>query len=149
MAHILAISSLSNLYFFPFVHPFIFRYGNIDDLNFLHGFINKNNIWLSSFNLGITLNCKIPQNLVPFVLNNPIWFMLVSYIHSQYVILSCFLLYTLYTGVIHQSYLYEISHDLFSELVLEHYKLKPQCLLLNYFSLATSMCCSCPCLLFV
>ena len=121
------------------------------------------------------------QNLVPFVLNNSIWLMLVallcalkcfwifsdeytcmhchasfyipfgttSYIHSQYEILARFLLYTFYIGVIYQSYLCQISFSSFPELVLEHYKLKPQCILLNYFSLATSVCCSCPCLLFV
>ena len=61
----------------------------------------------------------------------------------------CLFLYTFYIGVIHQSYLYEISHSTFSELVLEHYKLKPQCILLNYFSLATSKCWFFPCLLYV
>ena len=87
MSHILAISSLSSLYFsiFPTSLSFttsISRYGNTCDLNFLHGFINKNNIWPSNFNLRITLGCKIPQNLVPFVLNNSIWLMLVPLLCS-------------------------------------------------------------------
>ena len=64
-----------NLSYFPFIHLFICRYGNI--YGFLFGFINNNNIWSSSFNIGIRLDCKIPQNLVPFVLNNSIWLMLV------------------------------------------------------------------------
>ena len=71
-----------NLSFFPFIHPFISRYGNIYNLNFYLGFINNNNIWSSSLNLCIALNCKIPQNLVLFVLKNSIWIMLVPLLCS-------------------------------------------------------------------
>ena len=77
-----SLPSCPTFLYFPFVHQFISRYGNIYDLTFLLGFLSKNNIWLSSFNLGITLDCKIPQNLVPFVLNNSIWLMLVPVLCS-------------------------------------------------------------------
>ena len=88
-----------------------------------------------------TLSCLFLSFYIPF---GP-----TSYIHSQYVVLSCFLLYAFYIRMIHHSYLYEISYSSFLELVLKRYKLKPQCILLNYFSLVTSMCCSCLSFLFI
>ena len=57
----------------------------------------------------------------------------VSYIHQQYVILSRFLLYTFCIGVTQKSYLYQTSHSSLSKLSLEHYKLKPQWILLTKF----------------
>ena len=183
MPHILAISLIFlNLSYFPLIHQYICKYGKIYDLNFLLGSINEKCIWSSSFSLGITVDCKIQQNFVPFVLNNYLAqgrttvelleshvFRIISseyicihchasfyipfgprsYIHAQYVKQSLFLLYTFYIEVIHQSYLYETSHSSFSELVIEHYRLKLQCIILNNFSLATFVCWSCPYPLFI
>ena len=53
-----------SLSYIPFVHSDISWYGNIYDLNLFLGFINNRNVWSSSFNLGITLDCKISQNLL-------------------------------------------------------------------------------------
>ena len=103
MAHILAISSLSTLYFLIFPISLFFTCKSPGMV------INSNNIWSLNFNLGITMDCKILQNLVHFLLNNFIEYICIhchasfyisfgptSYICSQYVIQSRFLLYTFY-----------------------------------------------------
>ena len=54
--------------------------------------------------------------------------------------LPCFLLSKIDIGVIKQSYLYVISHNLFSEFVLEHSRLKPQWTLSDCFSTGISVC---------
>ena len=103
MAHILAISSLSTLYFLIFPISLFFTCKSPGMV------INSNNIWSLNFNLGITMDCKILQNLVHFLLNNFIEHICIhchasfyisfgptSYICSQYVIQSRFLLYTFY-----------------------------------------------------
>ena len=53
-----------SLSYISFVHSDISWYGNIYDLNLFLGFINNSNVSSSGFNLSITLDCKISQNLL-------------------------------------------------------------------------------------
>ena len=64
-------------------------------------------------------------------------------------IVSLSSLHLLRRGDCKQSHWYEISNFSFSELVLDHCNLKPQCILLGYFSSATSIYWSCLYLLLV
>ena len=50
-----------------------------------------------------------------------------------------FLHHPFYIRVIHQSYLYEISHSLFLKLVLDHWRKKTRDIHLDWFSSVTSM----------